>query len=148
MKNIKSLNLALASKKIELLRPSLEGAKIHPGWICFIRKTIGMTYKQLAERANVKPTSVKDAEKSEEKGKISIESLKKYAEAMDCELVYGLIPKKKLEDLTRDAAREKAISNLKEANLHMELEGQGIDISETQIELEMNRIMWTKEVWE
>ena len=47
----------------------------------------------MAERASVKRQSYSQFEAAEEKGSISIASLRRMAEAMDCELVYFIVPK-------------------------------------------------------
>lgn len=47
----------------------------------------------MAERASVKRQSFSQFEAAEEKGSISLASLRRAAEAMDCELVYFVVPK-------------------------------------------------------
>ena len=47
----------------------------------------------MAQRASVKRQSYSQFEAAEERGSISIASLRRVAEAMDCELVYFIVPK-------------------------------------------------------
>ena len=148
MKKMNLINIELVSKKIEAIRPALKEASVHPGWIAFIRKALGMTYEQLAKKVNLHTSTVSDAEKREADGKVTVETLKKYAEAMGCDFVYAFVPKVKLEDFIKEKAREKVIERFKEANIHMALEGQETEITESTIEREVNEIFGTKAVWE
>jgi predicted DNA-binding mobile mystery protein A len=75
------------------------------GWIKGIREAIGMTTAQLATRLGVKQPSVVAIEQSEAKGTIEIATLRRVAEALDCTLVYALVPNKPLEATIRDRAR-------------------------------------------
>jgi predicted DNA-binding mobile mystery protein A len=75
------------------------------GWVKAIREALGMTTEQLAKRLDVKQPSVAAIEQSEEKGTIELATLRRVAEALDCTLVYALIPNKPLETAVRDRAR-------------------------------------------
>ncbi len=75
------------------------------GWIKAIREALGMSTAQLARRLNIKQPSVVDLEKSEAKGSIELATLRRVAEALDCTLVYALVPNKPLETMVRDRAR-------------------------------------------
>ena len=80
-------------------------AKPVRGWIKAVREALGMTTEQLAKRLDVKQPSVAAIEQSEEKGTIELATLRRVAEALDCTLVYALIPNKPLETAVRDRAR-------------------------------------------
>src|ERR1700694_5749489 len=74
------------------------------GWIRAIREGLGMSSAQLAKRLGVKQPSVVELEHSEAKGTIQLATLRRAAEALDCTLVYALIPNKPLEKMVRDRA--------------------------------------------
>ena len=74
------------------------------GWIRAIRESLGMTTKQLANRLGVKQPSVVAMEKSEAKGTIELATLRRVAEALNCTLIYALVPNKTLEATIRDRA--------------------------------------------
>ncbi|MES1199945.1 MAG: mobile mystery protein A [Pseudomonadota bacterium] len=96
------------------------------GWVRAIRDSLGLTAAQLARRLNIRPSSVADLEKNEAEGKVTLATLRRAAEAMDCTLVYALIPKKSLETMVEEAAQAAAKRELA-ASLHtMELEAQGV----------------------
>jgi predicted DNA-binding mobile mystery protein A len=74
------------------------------GWIRAIREALGMSTAQLAKRARVKQPSIVALEQSEAKGSIEIATLRRIAEALNCQLVYALIPNKSLDEMVRDRA--------------------------------------------
>jgi predicted DNA-binding mobile mystery protein A len=75
------------------------------GWIKAIREGLGISSEQLAKRLGVKQPSVVAMEQSEAKGSIELATLRRVAEALDCTLVYALVPNKPLETIVRDRAR-------------------------------------------
>ena len=75
------------------------------GWVKGIREALGMTTAQLANRLGVKQPSVVAIEQSEAKGAIELATLRRAAEALDCTLVYALVPNKPLETTIRERAR-------------------------------------------
>ena len=95
------------------------------GWTRAIRDALGMTGKQLAKRLNVSPQNIDALEKSEAKGTIKIETLRRAAEAVDCTLVYAFVPKTSLQATLQDRARKIALRELGRVAHTMELEAQG-----------------------
>src|SRR6516164_7196556 len=75
------------------------------GWIKAVREALGMSSAQLAKRLGVRQPSVVALEQSEAKGTIELATLRRVAEALDCALVYALVPKKPLEAVVRERAR-------------------------------------------
>src|SRR5580704_4046826 len=75
------------------------------GWIKALREALGMSMEQLAERLKIKQPSLVTLEQSEAKGTIELATLRRVAEALDCTLVYALVPNKPLETMVRDRAR-------------------------------------------
>lgn len=75
------------------------------GWIKAIREALGMSTAQLALRLGIKQPSVVDLERSEMRGTIALSTLRRVAEALDCTLVYALVPNKPLQAMVRDRAR-------------------------------------------
>jgi transcriptional regulator with XRE-family HTH domain len=58
-----------------------------------VREAVGLTQAEVAGRAGVKRQSFAQFEAAEERGSISLASLRRAAEAMDCELVYYVLPR-------------------------------------------------------
>ena len=71
------------------------------GWLRAIRDALGMNGRQFAERMGVSPARISKMESDELAGALTLNTLRKAAEALDCTLVYGLVPKKNLEDAVR-----------------------------------------------
>ena len=77
------------------------------GWVNTIRVSIKMSLRQLGERIHITPQGVKDLEKREKEGTITINSLKEVGSALDMDLVYGFISRhNSLEDMIEKRASE------------------------------------------
>jgi predicted DNA-binding mobile mystery protein A len=96
------------------------------GWARAIREAIGMSTAQLARRAGVRQPSIVAAEQSEAKGTIEMATLRRIAEALDCRLVYALVPNKPLNEVVRDRARVFARRQLDPIEHSMALEDQKV----------------------
>jgi predicted DNA-binding mobile mystery protein A len=75
------------------------------GWIKAIREALGMSTAQLAARLQIKQPSLVALEQSEAAGTMELATLRRVAEALDCTVVYALVPNKPLEAMVRDRAR-------------------------------------------
>lgn len=102
------------------------------GWVRAIREGLGMSAAQLAARLGVIRQSVEAYERSEARGKITLESLNKVAEAMNCRLVYALVPAQPLEEMQRDRARKLADALLNPVAYTMRLEDQAMSDQEAK----------------
>ena len=102
------------------------------GWIKAIREALGMSTEQLAKRARVSQPSIVALEQSEAKGSIEIATLKRIAYALDCQLVYALVPTKPLEQMVRDRARLFARRRRGPIEHSMALEDQTVPSNQTE----------------
>ncbi len=102
------------------------------GWIRAVRDALGMTGMQLARRLRISPQSVDALEKSEKNGAIKIETLRRAAAALDCTLVYALVPNASLEGAVQDRARKMAMRDLGRVAHTMKLEAQGTGDAELE----------------
>ena len=81
--------------------------KIDNGWVNAIRISIKMSLRQLGERLHITPQGVRDLEKREKDGAITIKALKEVGRVLDMDLVYGFISRhNSLEDMIEERARE------------------------------------------
>jgi predicted DNA-binding mobile mystery protein A len=62
------------------------------GWINTIRAALRMSLRQLGNRLNISPQSVKEIEEREANGSITIKSLREAGMALNMRLVYGFVP--------------------------------------------------------
>jgi len=77
------------------------------GWIRAARQARGLTLDAIAKRMDIHRQNVFQFEKSEEKGHILLWNLNRIAEAMDCELVYAIVPKRGTRDLVSGNCAER-----------------------------------------
>jgi len=132
-KKIIQQKLALFSRLNEPMPPS--------GWIKAIRGSLGLTIRQLADRVGVSHGSIAQLEKREPKKKVTLESLNNAARAMDCKVVYALVPIESgltLDDIIKKKAQEAARKILNDVAHTMRLEKQGT--TEKQLKIEIDRI--------
>lgn len=97
------------------------------GWVKAIREALGMTTAQLAKRLGVSQPRVVGIEKAEASGAITLDSLERAAHALDCQLVYALVPRKPLDALIAERATRLAITRLDSTRHTMALEAQAVD---------------------
>jgi predicted DNA-binding mobile mystery protein A len=86
-----------------------------------------MSQAVLAERLGVSGAAVNKLERAEPHGGITIGKLAEVASALDCTLVYALVPNSTLERTVRTQARTVAARLLGYAARTMALEAQDID---------------------
>lgn len=119
------------------------------GWIRAIRDAIGMTGPQLGQRLGMTAQGIVSLEKSEAHGKIQLNTLRRAAEAMDCILVYALIPKTSLNEMVDRRARELALRALKRVSHSMALEDQGVDRDlEARVQTYIESVLRDRDLWE
>ena len=97
------------------------------GWISVLRKTLGMPLRVLGARLGMTAEGAKRLEMREAEGAITIQALRKAAEAMDMRLHYALIPKDgSLDKLIERKAWELAQDIVLRTHQTMKLEGQAV----------------------
>lgn len=111
-----------------------------------------MTSAQLALRLKISQPTVSNLERSEEAETISLKSLKKVAEAMDCTLVYAFVPNASLEQTVINQARHRAAELAGRVEHTMQLEAQGRNAEELEearhdLAQELVRTL-SRELWE
>ncbi len=96
------------------------------GWIRAIRDALGMSGRQLGERMGVSKMWAGDIERLEVTGATTLKTLRRAAEAMECDLVYALVPKNSLKETLLKQARRKVGRNMARASHTMALEDQAL----------------------
>ena len=100
------------------------------GWIRAIRDALGMTAKQLARRLQVTQQGVTRIENNELAGAVTIKTMRRVAEALDCVFVYGFVPRSSLEATLHNRANQVANKRLAQASQTMALEDQALSDKE------------------
>lgn len=101
------------------------------GWIRSLRTLLEMSNRSAAQRLGVSHPTLLKLEKSEQSGRISVASLRRAAEALEAELVYAIVPRKKLGHMIGARAHALAKEQILAIAKSMALEQQGI--SDAQI---------------
>ena len=122
----KALARQQLDRRFAALRKTGEFARPPRGWIKAIREALGLSTTQLAKRLRVSQTRVSQMEKAETESAIRLQTLKQVAEALDCTLVYALVPNKPLEEMVHDRAAHIADLKLARTNHTMRLENQAL----------------------
>jgi predicted DNA-binding mobile mystery protein A len=140
---------ALDSRFTEI-RPVARFAPPVRGWIKAIREALGMTSAQLAKRLKVTQPAIAMFERSEAQGKIQLATLRRVAEALDCTLVYALVPNKPLETMVQEQARKVARRRLQSVEHTMLLENQQTKSADLEAQIDAYvrdvdlRTLWDK----
>lgn len=122
--------------RLQPLRPAEQWAPPPRGWIRAIRDALGITTAQLARRLRVSQPRIVALEKAEAQGVASLDTLAKAARALDCTLVYVLVPNRPLEEVVRARAESVAAAHLRAARHSMLLEDQSTDAAAERAQYE------------
>ncbi len=137
------------SRKLESLRPLIPATQGITSWIDYVRLGLGMTLNQLADRLNISQASVSSSIKLEKEGRITVNKLREIAEALNCDLIYEFVPKKKLEDIIYDQATLKTLSLMDETDTHMSLEDQKVTLDKNErIKNLVEERIYSKYLWD
>lgn len=131
MKNLDALRLQQLEDTLAPFRSVGHSAAPKGGWGRAIRDALGLSNVQLSRRLGRKaPQSVEDILKSEAAGTIKLNTLRELAAALNCQLVYALVPEKPLEDIRHEQALSAANGALALTSHTMKLEDQGLTTRE------------------
>lgn len=110
-----------------LMRQVVDQPRPHRGWIRAIRDALGMSSAELAARMNVTQQNVSELEQREVRGTVTLDTLRRAADALDCDIVYALVPRTSLEEAVRAQASRKATQLLQPVAHHSRIENQSLD---------------------
>lgn len=103
------------------LRPVPRG-----GWIAATRDALGMSRSELARRLGVQPSSVLKLENSERAGTVQVDTLRRAAAAMDCEVVLLVVPRQSLQASVDQQRLKLFNATFNRTAIHMKLEDQAV----------------------
>ena len=123
----------------------------HRGWIRAIRDALGMSSKELASRMGVRQQTISDIERSEQHDTIQLKTLERAAQAMNCRLIYALVPYSTLEETVEAQATQKAAQHIEAIAHHSRLEDQSVSdqdladrVDELAARFARRRGLWTE----
>lgn len=114
-------------RRLAPLRQAPGLARPARGWVKALREALGMTAAQLGGRIGVSQSRIARIEKDEAEDSVTLATLRRVAEGMDCTLVYALVPNRSLDEVLRERARAAAEVQLTRTHHHMRLENQPVD---------------------
>lgn len=148
MKKARPLSLEKFNNRRDALGALLNSIRAEKGWIREMREALGMTLGKLGQSCGIAPSTIAQAERGEVDGKITVETLRKTANAMNCEFAYVFIPKSDLNSFIENKAYEKAKRILTSADLHMTLEDQKVKSDlEPRIQRLKEKLISEGKVW-
>ena len=103
----------------------------HSGWIRGIRDALGMSGTHLGARLGVSQQAIADLERSEQRETIRLDTLRRAADALDCDLVYALVPRTSLDEAVRQQAKRRAARLVDAASHQSRLEDQEVSSEDT-----------------
>jgi predicted DNA-binding mobile mystery protein A len=109
------------------------------GWIKAVRGALGMTSRQLAERVGVEQSAITRLEEREASGTVTLERLAKVADAMNCRLLYAIVPNDRYSDLEAiidERASDLAQHLVRTTEHSMRLEKQGANDADLAKEID------------
>jgi predicted DNA-binding mobile mystery protein A len=133
--NKKKLIREQLDASLQRLGPLLDVTAPPKGWIRAIRDALGMTARQLANRLGVAQQAVARIEKEELAGSVTIKTIRRIAECLDCVFVYGFVPRTSLEETVALQAKKVAAKRLAHASQTMSLENQALSRRENELAL-------------
>jgi ribosome-binding protein aMBF1 (putative translation factor) len=68
-------------------------ASYYPQWLRRVRRALGVHVTDMARELGVNPSVIYRLEDSEERKAISLRAMEKAAGAMDCKVVYAIVPR-------------------------------------------------------
>ena len=123
------MTLSQLDRSVEALRVAKPPSIPRGGWIRAIREAIGMTSEQLAKRLHITRQAVNDAERREAADDMTLAQLRRFAAALECELVYALVPRRPLREVVERRAEALAKNEVATVSHSMALEAQGTDVA-------------------
>jgi predicted DNA-binding mobile mystery protein A len=140
--DFRNLRLKQLDRALAPFRPAASVARPVKGWVRAIREAIGVSSADLAKTMGTSRQLSLQQEKAEAEDRITLKSLRTLANALDCDLVYALVPRAaSLEDLMSNRARIQAKKNVLGVEHSMALEDQAVGNVDEAIETETRRII-------
>ena len=110
------------------------------GWLRAIREALGLTLENVGTQMGQSRKRIQEFEEAEAHDRITLRSLRRVAAAMDCELVYAIVPKSgTIAELAERRARAEATRDVLDVEQTMALENQAPGNVDELIEHETKR---------
>jgi predicted DNA-binding mobile mystery protein A len=147
---INEIAITQLDKQLSQVKSNAALARPVYGWIKTIRSAIGMTSTQFAKRLGIAQSRASVIERSEIEDSLTLKTLQKAASAVNCRLVYFLIPEKTLKEMVQDQT-SKFVKAETQAVVHsMKLENQGVDDFDDFVKAQMDDVLTKRfnKIWD
>lgn len=125
----RSLRRQQLDRQLGLARASLPEATPQGGWIKAVREALGLTLETFGRRLGISRQSTFQLERAEVDGSITLRRLRAAADALECDVVVVLVPRRGLEETVRARAVEAARKQLQRVGHTMAMEAQAVSDS-------------------
>ena len=119
-------------KTLQKFAPLMDSPPPAKGWIRAIRDALGMNGRQLADRLSEHRSRTTQIEQQEMSGSLTLKTIRRVADALDCVFVYCLVPRTSLEEIVRNQAKQIALKRLARASHTMGLQNQALGKKENK----------------
>ena len=138
--NFRQLRAQQIDRMVQPLR-SIQLPRPPKGWIRALREAMGVSSGEMARRLHVNRSLVSQQERAEMDDRITLRSLRAYADALDCDLVYAFVPRgATIEETLTIRARNEAAETVGRVEHSMALEDQASGDVQQAIEAQTRRI--------
>jgi predicted DNA-binding mobile mystery protein A len=137
----RNLRLKQLDRALEPYRAARKELRPSKGWIRAIRQALGISSGDLARRLGTSRQLPLQLEKGEAEDRITLKSLRAAANALDCDLVYALVPRAdSMQELIENRARAEAKNRVLGIEHSMALENQAVGRIDEAVETETQRL--------
>ena len=134
---LQQLQTAQTDAALTAWRQAKLPARPSSGWAKSIREALGLPGVVLAKRLGITSSTLRNLETAEARQAITLASLQRLAQAMDCELQYALVPRQSLTEQIARQAQKKAQAQLGPIAHTMALEDQAVQGSARQLQRDL-----------
>jgi len=136
----RDLRLTQLARALKAFEAAKQSPRPQRGWLRAMREALGLTLEMVGTKLGQSRRRIQEFEQAEANDRITLHSLRRVAAAMDCELVYAIIPKSgTITELAGQRARNQAAEDVRDVEHSMALEDQATGNVEELIDKETQR---------
>src|ERR1700730_1138304 len=121
----RDLRLRQVTRSLSAFEAAKHEARQERGWLRAIREALCLSLEDVGKRLGQSRRRIQEFEKAEAEDRITLDSLRRVAAALDCELVYAIVPKSgTITELAEHRARAEATEDVLDVEHTMALENQ------------------------
>jgi predicted DNA-binding mobile mystery protein A len=138
----RKLRLKQLDRSLAGYRTAGKIARPPKGWMRALRQALGVSSGELARRLGTSRQLPLKLEKAEAEDRITLRSLRAVANALDCDLVYALVPRAdSMQELIEVRTCAEAKKHVLEVEHSMALEDQAVGRIDEAVEAETRRLV-------